>query len=199
MNRRRMFTLATMLLTLAASSAVAQQPADIERVKAASKAFYAALAVLDDGTAMESVGLHTIRHITRGLKSKSAIVGWDAQKKYWEDFNKRFSQRGVSLVDAHIHANGNLAWEMGVEMVQAQLKDGTIRKVDWMVTNVYEKIDGRWLGFLTRTRPRGNAVRSPVSLAPGRHPLPAANARRDAFVTPSARSGASAASRRRQR
>jgi hypothetical protein len=34
---------------------------------------------------------------------------------------KRFSQRKVSLVDVHIHANGNLAWEMAVETGQALL------------------------------------------------------------------------------
>jgi ketosteroid isomerase-like protein len=44
-----------------------------------------------------------------------------------------------------IHVNGNLAWEIGVETRQAQMKDGTTRKVDWIVTNVYEKLDGQWL------------------------------------------------------
>jgi hypothetical protein len=43
------------------------------------------------------------------------------------------------------HVNGNLAWEIGVETGQAQMKDGTTRKVDWIVTNVYEKLDGQWL------------------------------------------------------
>jgi ketosteroid isomerase-like protein len=150
-----MLTLTTMLLALAGSSAAAQQPADIEAVKAASKAFYAALAVLDDGTAMEKVWAHTPYVTNMGPESKSMIVGWDTHhKKYWEDINKRFTQRGVSLVDAQVHANGNLAWEMGVEMVQAQLTDGTIRKVDWIVTNVYEKIDGRWLTVSHHVQPR---------------------------------------------
>jgi hypothetical protein len=34
---------------------------------------------------------------------------------------------------------------LGVETGQAQMKDGTTRKVDWIVTNVYEKLDGQWL------------------------------------------------------
>jgi ketosteroid isomerase-like protein len=49
------------------------------------------------------------------------------------------------LVDVHIHANGNLAWEIGFEAGQAQMQDGTARKIDWIATNVYEKLSGRWL------------------------------------------------------
>ncbi len=63
MNRRRLLTLITIALAwlgiaVPASNAVAQQ-ADMDGVKAASKAFYAALAVVDDGAAMEKVWAHT--------------------------------------------------------------------------------------------------------------------------------------------
>ena len=60
----------------------------------------------------------------------------------------------MSLVDDRIHINGNLAWEIGVETGQAQMKDGTTRKVDWIVTNVYEKLDGRWLMVSHHVQPR---------------------------------------------
>jgi hypothetical protein len=30
----------------------------------------------------------------------------------WAETNKLFAQRNVTLSDQHIHANGNLAWEM---------------------------------------------------------------------------------------
>ena len=49
------------------------------------------------------------------------------------------------MSDQHIHVNGNLAWEMGQENGTPKMKDGTDQKVDYIVTNVYEKIDGRWL------------------------------------------------------
>jgi len=39
-------------IALSASNAVAQPAADVEGVKAASKAFYTALAVIDNGEAM---------------------------------------------------------------------------------------------------------------------------------------------------
>lgn len=153
-NRRWLFALSTMLIAPPANSAIAQQSGDVDGVKAASQAFYTTLSVLDDGTAMGKVWANKPYVTYVGPDSKLIITGWDAQKKYWDDFNKRFSQRNVSLVDVHIHANGNLAWEMAVETGQALLKDGATRKVDWMVTNVYEKIDGRWLVVSHHVQPR---------------------------------------------
>jgi ketosteroid isomerase-like protein len=154
MNRRALFALITMLGVLPATTGVAQQTADIEGVKAASEAFYTALPVLDDGAAMEKVWANRPYVTYVGPRNTSIIVGWDAQKAYWEAFNKNFAWRKVSLVEPQVHANGNLAWEIGVESGQAQMKDGATRKVDWIVTNVYEKIDGRWLMVSHHVQPK---------------------------------------------
>jgi ketosteroid isomerase-like protein len=157
MNRRNILSLSAMTalgLALRPDSAVAQQASDMEGVKAASKAFYAALAVLDNGEAMEKVWAHTTYVTYAGPRAKSILVGWDAQKKYWVDTNKLFSLRNVTLSDQHIHVNGNLAWEMGQESGDAKLKDGTVPKVDYIVTNVYEKIDGRWLMVSHHVQPK---------------------------------------------
>ena len=77
--------------------------------------------------------------------SKSVVVGWDAQEKMWPDDDKRFSKRNVTLSDQVIHVSGNFAWEMGQEGGEAQLKGSEPTKPNNLVTNVYEKIDGRWL------------------------------------------------------
>ena len=154
MDRRRMLTLTMILVAFPIGGMVAQQLPDNQTVKAASKAFYSALSVLDDGSAMEKVWARTPYVTYVGPQSKSIIVGWDAQKRYWNDFNKLFSQRAVSLVDDRIHVNGNLAWEIGVETGQAQMKDGTTRQVDWIVTNVYEKLDGQWFVVSHHVQPR---------------------------------------------
>lgn len=158
MDRRSMLTLITITLAwlwmaVPASNAVAQQ-ADMEGVKAASKAFYAALAVLDDGAAMEKVWAHTPYVTYVGPRAKSIVVGWDAQRKFWVDSNKLFSLRTVSLSDQHIHVNGSLAWEMGQESGPTKFKDGTEGKTDYIVTNVYEKIDGRWLMVSHHVQPK---------------------------------------------
>ena len=84
------------LMLFGTSAGWAQQKAsDVDGVKAASKAFYAALAVLDDGAAMAKVWAHTPYVTYVGPRSKSIIVGWDGQKKYWVENNKLFSQRTV--------------------------------------------------------------------------------------------------------
>jgi hypothetical protein len=60
MNRRNVLGLSAISalgLALLPGSAITQQVADMEGVKAASKAFYTALAVLDNGGAMERCGL----------------------------------------------------------------------------------------------------------------------------------------------
>ncbi|MBI2741396.1 MAG: nuclear transport factor 2 family protein [Rhodospirillales bacterium] len=153
MNRRRILALA-ILPVLSASGAVSQPLPDVAAVKRASMAFYSALPVLDDGSAMQQVWANAPYVTYVGPQSKSVIVGWEAQKKYWNEFNKLFSQRSVSLVDDRVHVNGDLAWEIGVETGQAQMKDGTTRKVDWIVTNVYEKLGGQWLMVSHHVQPR---------------------------------------------
>jgi ketosteroid isomerase-like protein len=112
------------------------------------------LSVLDDGSAMGNVWARLPYVTYVGPRNQSIIVGWDAQKKYWEDFNKPFARRTVALVDVHIHVNGNLAWEIGVETGEAHMKDGTVRKVDWIATNVYEKIDNQWRVVSHHVQPR---------------------------------------------
>ena len=156
MNRRNLIALALVGTAVAvpAGTVVAQQGADEEGVKAASKAFYSALATLDGGPAMEKVWAHTPFVTYVGPRSKTILVGWEPLKKYWEDTDKLFSQRNVSLSDQHIHVNGNLAWEMGQESGTPKMKDGKDQKVDYIVTNVYEKIDGRWLIVSHHVQPK---------------------------------------------
>jgi ketosteroid isomerase-like protein len=157
MNRRNILSLSAITafgLALLPGHAVAQQAADMEGVKAASKAFYTALAVLDGGEAMEKVWAHTPYVTYVGPRAKTIIVGWDAQKKYWADTDKLFSSRNPTLSDQHIHVNGNLAWEMGQEGGTAKMKDGKDVPPDYIVTNVYEKIDGRWLIVSHHVQPK---------------------------------------------
>ena len=157
MNRRNVLSLSaitTLGLALLSDNALAQQTADVEGVKAASKAFYAALAALDNGAAMEKVWAHTPYVTYVGPRSKTIIVGWDAQKKYWVETDPLFAQRNVTLSDQHIHVNGNLAWEMGQETGTPKMKDGKDAKADYIVTNVYEKVDGRWLIVSHHVQPK---------------------------------------------
>ncbi len=158
-NRRSILTLIPMAIAwlwiaLVSSSAVAQSAADMEGVEAASKAFYAALAVIDDSEAMEKVWAHTPYVTLVGPRSKSIMIGWEGHKEYWAAAHKRSSQRNVSLSGQQIHVNGNLAWEMGQESGTVILKDGKEINIDIIVTNVYEKINGHWLMVSHHVQPK---------------------------------------------
>ena len=162
MNRRSSLTLTStafvwLCIAFSVSNAIAQSAPDVDGVKEASKNFYAALAVLDNGEAMEKVWAHTPYVTYVGPRSKTIIVGWDAQKKYWEEVDKLFLKRKVTLVDQHIHVNGNLAWEMGQETGEVgdtQMKDGPPSRADLIATNVYEKLNGRWLIVSHHVQPK---------------------------------------------
>lgn len=141
---------------------------DVEAVRAASLAFYAALPALDDGALMQTVWANE-RYVTYvGPDSTSIIVGWDEQRRYWKAFNNEFASRSVSIADAHIHVVGNLAWEIGRETGHALMKDGTTRRIDWIVTNVFEKTDGHWLmvSHHAQPRPPGRAAEFQRPLTP---------------------------------
>jgi ketosteroid isomerase-like protein len=58
------------------------------------------------------------------------------------------------LLDQHIHVNGNLGWEMGQESGTPKMKDGKDAKADYIVTNVYEKVDDRWLIVSHHVQPK---------------------------------------------
>lgn len=141
---------------------------DIEAVSAASSAFYAALPVLDDGALMQTVWANEPYVTYVGPHSTSIIVGWDEQKRYWSAFNSGFAARCVSIVDAHIHVGGDLAWQIGRETGHAQMKDGTTRTIDWIATNVFEKIEGRWLMVSHHAQPKPLATSAQATCASAR-------------------------------
>ena len=159
MNRRSMLTPITMAvawlwIALPQSNAATQPAADMEGVKAASKTFYAALSLNDNGEAISKVWAHTTYVTCVSPSSNSIMVGWDALGKHWVETKGQFSQMDVTLSEQDIHVNGNLAWEMGQESGTLKLKDGRDGKVDGLVTNVYEKVDGRWLIVSHHVQPK---------------------------------------------
>jgi hypothetical protein len=118
MNRRNVLSLSAITafgLALLPGNAFAQSAADIEGVKAASKAFYAALAVLDNGEAMAKVWAHTPYITNLGPSGKSITVGWDANSKYWEPSNKRYASRnGSEAISTRQYDVGGCSGSMAV-------------------------------------------------------------------------------------
>lgn len=132
-------------IVVAPGSASAQEADDVAAVAAASEAFYAALATIDDGRAMNAVVAHTPYLTLAGPRAERFIVGIEGWKGYWPEANKLFETREVTLSEQHIHVAGTLAWEVGTESGTATMANGEAREVRNLVTNVYERIDGEWL------------------------------------------------------
>ena len=138
--------LAGLGLALLPITSFADEKSDLEGVKAASKAFYSALAVFDDGEAMGKVFAQTPYITYVGPRDKAITVGWDAVKKNIASTSNLFLERNVSLTDAKIRVNGAVAWELGQETGETKMKTGVVTKTDWLATNIYEnQPDGRWL------------------------------------------------------
>lgn len=122
----------------------AQRTSDVEQVNAASQVFIAAIAARDI-RAMEKVWAHESYVTFMGPLSTSIVVGWDGVRKAWEMRFNQFDRVTIALAESHVHANGPVAWAVGIEKVQLLRKTGDTLSFDAFVTNVFEKQDGRWL------------------------------------------------------
>jgi ketosteroid isomerase-like protein len=136
-------SIALMLVALQPSTSRAD---DKSEVGAASDAFYSALSVLDDGTAMSGVFAQTPYITFVGPRTKDVIVGWPALKNYFVKANATFNKRETRLESRAMHVSGTFAWEVGLEVGDIETKDGKKMSVSWVATNIFEKQpDGNWL------------------------------------------------------
>ena len=127
--------------------AVAQESSDMEKVKAASQAFYAALNARDP-SAMAKVYAHTPYVAYIPPVGSEIAVGWEAVNKSWEEvLHNVTSKIDMSYNRAGApHIDGNLAWEVGTETGPVTFADGkAVDNFAILSTNIYQKIDGRWL------------------------------------------------------
>jgi ketosteroid isomerase-like protein len=152
MNRISTGALALAALLLVAglpvSRALAQEkvqnPSDVDRVKAASQTFIAAIAARDI-RAMDKVWAHESYATFIGPLSTTIVVGWDGVRKAWEMRFGQFDRVTISLAESHVRTNGKVAWGVGIEKVELLRKDGKTLSFDAFVANVFEEHDGRWL------------------------------------------------------
>jgi ketosteroid isomerase-like protein len=127
--------------------AFAQQPADLDAVRSANAAFYAALSARDV-TAMEGIWANKPYVVNIGPVSKAIAVGYeDAVSKYFSNnFNNVFSEVNASMTSiAQIQTDGRLAWVVGTENARLKTKAGEVREFTTFTTNIYEKDGNRWL------------------------------------------------------
>ena len=125
------------------NAVVAQQSSDIDAVKAANQAFYAALSARDI-SAMQRVWSSDIDIQNIGPVSKSPAVGWDDIQKRFEDTFASFSELKVSMEQPRIKVNGSIAWVSGIEQGESKGKDGVPHSSTNLATNIFEKKPNGW-------------------------------------------------------
>lgn len=147
MNRRFILAAATAAAATAVVMSIgaveAQAPADIEGVKSASKAFYAALNTGPEAMHKVYAKVPYAAYINPAMKTRA--VGWDGVKSAVDGSWVVVPTRSVAINNSSIQVRGALAWEIGDELGNVKTKDGTQLKIDAAVVNIYEKIGGQWL------------------------------------------------------
>ena len=133
-------------LVMVVGHAKAQQPSDLDAIKAADAAFYAALSSRDVKT-MEAVWANKPYVINIGPAAKTIPVGYaDAVSN---DFKKAFAGFSMlsasSISRAQVHTDGKLAWVIGIEGGEVQRKGGKLGQYKAFYTNIFEKNGTQWL------------------------------------------------------
>lgn len=115
-----------------------------DEVRQASNQFYAALNHLLNGDAglMTEVWSHSpdvsVLHPVAGV-----TVGWEQVRTSWEQFAQLCSDGQVSVRDSLIRVNGDLAYEVGTESVEATVAGQTI-SFRPRVTHIYRREAAVW-------------------------------------------------------
>ena len=113
-------------------------------IREVSTQFYAALKRMlnGDARALSDVWSHrsfvTAMHPLGGRQ-----VGWAKVRKAWEQIAQRSSEGKVELRDQFIHLGEEVAYEVGVEHVEATL-GGQKVAAKIRVTNIYQREAGAW-------------------------------------------------------
>ena len=137
--------LAVMWVTfLINGSAVAQQQSEMDAVKAANQAFYAALSARDI-SAMQKVWSSDADTQNLGPRDKAFTVGWDTMKNGFGRLFDSLAELNVSMTEPRIKIVGSVAWASGIEQAQRKDKTGATSSGTNLATNIFQNQDGRWL------------------------------------------------------
>jgi uncharacterized protein (TIGR02246 family) len=73
-------------------------------------------------------------------------VGWDDYKKDWQDYLALFKGPiKFTISDLSVMSDGKIAYGHSIQQVSGTGTDGTSMDMTVRVTDVYRKIDGKWL------------------------------------------------------
>ena len=73
-------------------------------------------------------------------------VGWEDYKKDWQDFLAMFTGPiKFTVSDLSVMSDGKIGYGHSIQHVTGTMADGTSMDMTVRVTDVYRKIDGKWL------------------------------------------------------
>jgi ketosteroid isomerase-like protein len=144
-NRAKSIGSAVVILCalLIGSAAAQPQSTETDAVKAANQAFYSAFSTRDIA-AMQKVWSSDADIQNIGPTSKSVTVGWDKIGKGFESVFVAFPELKATM-EPEIKIVDAVAWVTGIEQIQRKDKSGAISSGGNLVTNIFQKQDGRWL------------------------------------------------------
>jgi ketosteroid isomerase-like protein len=123
----------------------APDTSDLDQVKAANRAYYAALSARDV-TAMERVWTLSPRDVNIAPPVKPvAHTGWESVKKNYQTFWSTLDELTVSMAEPHFVLQGSVAWVYGIEQSERKAKNGQISSGLNFGTSIFIKESGRWL------------------------------------------------------
>ena len=131
-------------MVLSGGSVGAQQQSEIDAVKTANQAFYAALSARDVA-AMQKVWSSDADTQNIGPRDKAATIGWAAMKKRSAGAFDAFPELKVAMAETRIKIVGAVAWVSGIEQMQRKDKAGGTSSGANLATNIFQKQGGRWL------------------------------------------------------
>ena len=113
-------------------------------IREVSTQFYAALTRMLNGEARALSDVWSHRSFVTAMHPLGGRqVGWAEVRKTWEQIAQRSSEGKVELKDQLIHLTGEVAYEVGVEHVEAKL-GGQKVGAKIRVTNIYQREAGAW-------------------------------------------------------
>jgi ketosteroid isomerase-like protein len=118
---------------------------DEEEIRALEQNFKTAVQARDVAQIMANYE-HSDKLVVFDVHPPRQYVGWDAYRKDWQDFlSKMNGPVAFEISDLSITASGNLAYGHSFQHLTGQTKDGKVVDDKVRVTDVYQKMDGKWL------------------------------------------------------
>jgi len=115
-----------------------------EGVRLASKRFYTALNRMANGDASQMAGAWSHgSEVTAQHPIEGREVGWEAVKPSFEQFAQIATDGNIDLKDQLIRAEGDFAYELGVEQGACKLGGHQVA-FKHRVTNIYRREGGEW-------------------------------------------------------